>query len=471
MESTGLGSTLNANQTTAPKRSVAVIGAGWAGLAAAVRATQNGDQVTLFEATQQVGGRARCVNLKPLDSGVAGARSEATLRLDNGQHILIGAYHRTLDLMRTVGVNPQTLLMRLPLTLRYPDQSGFAIPRLPFPLNLAVGILAAQGWSAADKWGLLQTAWQWQRSHFSCAAQSTVADICKSLSPPVWRDLIEPLCVAALNTPAEQASAAVFLRVLKDALWGPSGSSDLLLPQVDLGRLMPEAARAWLEQNGALLVMGHRVEALSPVHQASGTALVSTCAGSENINGWHINGEFFDHVVIATPALDAANLVHEHAPAWAAQARNLKYQAIATVYVQAALGTRLSQPMLALRTHTHAPAQFVFDRGQICIGPHTGTGATNAATPGLLAFVASAPQVDRMSVQSQVLEQAREQLNLNGLHVLQTVMEKRATLACTPGLIRPLGQVTTRLTACGDYIAGPYPSTLEGAVRSGFASL
>ncbi|HEY8974134.1 MAG TPA: NAD(P)-binding protein, partial [Burkholderiaceae bacterium] len=71
---------------------LAVIGGGWAGLAAAVRATQAGHAVTLFEAAAMPGGRARS------DDAGDGAT-------DNGQHILLGGYGRTLDLMRTVGVD------------------------------------------------------------------------------------------------------------------------------------------------------------------------------------------------------------------------------------------------------------------------------------------------------------------------------------------------------------------------------
>jgi monoamine oxidase len=53
------------------------------------------------------------------------------------------------------------------------------------------------------------------------------------------------------------------------------------------------------------------------------------------------------------------------------------------------------------------------------------------------------------------------------LDVVQTVVEKRATFACTPGLRRPEARITSQVWACGDYLTGPYPSTLEGAVRSG----
>jgi hypothetical protein len=143
----------------------------------------------------------------------------------------------------------------------------------------------------------------------------------------------------------------------------------------------------------------------------------------------------------------------------------LQHEAIATVYVQAG-STRLPQPLLALRSGaqnpTQNPAQFVFDRGQLG-GPH-----------GLLAFVVSASGDDRAALQAQVLQQAQSQLAhlLQGqpLQALQTVVEKRATFACTPNLQRPPQSIALGLLACGDYVAGPYPATLEGAVRSGMAA-
>ena len=102
---------------------IAVIGAGWAGLAAAVKATQDGHEVTLFESARTPGGRARSV-------GVTGPDGTPLL-LDNGQHILIGAYTDTLSLMRTVGVDPDAALLRLPLTLRSPTAPASAAPTHP----------------------------------------------------------------------------------------------------------------------------------------------------------------------------------------------------------------------------------------------------------------------------------------------------------------------------------------------------
>ena len=132
----------------------------------------------------------------------------------------------------------------------------------------------------------------------------------------------------------------------------------------------------------------------------------------------------------------------------------MRHTAISTVYTFGA-GIRLPHPMLALRPES-GPAQFVFDRGQLG-GP-----------TGLLAFVVSASTGEREALQQQVLRQAQVALGLQ-LQPLQTVVEKRAAFACTPGLARPPAAIAPGLSACADYVDGPYPSTLEGAVRAGVA--
>ena len=88
---------------------------------------------------------------------------------------------------------------------------------------------------------------------------------------------------------------------------------------------------------------------------------------------------------------------------------------------------------------------------------------------GMLALVVSDCTLERDAVTAAVLRQAQQQLGLN-LEWLTTVVEKRATFACTPGLQRPPMQVAKGVWACGDHVAGPYPATLEGAVRSGYAA-
>ncbi len=426
---------------------ISIVGAGWAGLTAAVAATEAGHHATVFEAAHAIGGRARALK---------GLLPDGTpVLLDNGQHILIGAYTETLRLMRQVGVDPQATLARLPLTLQFPDGSGLALPAWPGPLDALAGILTARGWTWGDRWSLIKTAARWQRAGFTCAPQASVAELCRALTPQVMATLVDPLCISALNTPSERASGQVFLRVLHDALLGGQGSSNLLLPTTDLTQLFPQTAAQWLLARGGVVHTGTPARSLG-----------------WNDGGWLVNGDPYDAVIWATSASNAAAAITQHAQTapdsiadpmrrWAGEAQALQFEAIATVYAYAA-GLRLPQPMLALPSDLEHPAQFVFDRGQL------------GGRSGLLAFVVSASHCERDLLQTLVLAQAHEQLarHLQGrsLTSLQTVVEKRATFACTPDLQRPPQAIAPHLFACGDYTKGPYPATLEGAVRSGVAA-
>ncbi|MDZ7938541.1 MAG: hydroxysqualene dehydroxylase HpnE [Rhodoferax sp.] len=430
---------------------IAIVGAGWAGMAAAVQATQDGHHATVFEAARAVGGRARALNGTMPDGH--------SITLDNGQHILIGAYTDTLALMRKVGVDPARTLLRLPLCLQFPDGDGIALPDWPSPLDALAGMATAKGWSWADKGSLLRASLRWQWGGFRCAAGSSVADLCHGLTPTVVQTLIDPLCVSALNTLAAQASGQVFLTVLRDSLFGTRGSSNLLLPTTDLGALFPEAAAAWLQAHGGAVQLGTRVDRLTYE------------AGDNGQSGWSVNGQHFDAVLWATSSSNAASALIETAQAapetianslraWAETAQALRFEAIATVYTYAP-SAHLPQPMLALRNTAEHPAQFVFDRAQLG-GPR-----------GVLAWVVSASQGDRAELEAGVLAQAQAQLGAllsEPPSVLQTVIEKRATFACTPGLQRPTAAIAPGLWACGDFVEGPYPATLEGAVRSGLAA-
>ncbi len=428
---------------------IAIVGAGWAGCAAAVEATRLGHHVTLFEASRTLGGRARRVEVM---------HKGKLLALDNGQHILIGAYAETLQLMADVGVDIPRSLLRLPLTLRFPDGSGLALPNLRAPFDALAGILAARGWSWIDKLSLLKVAIGWQLAGFQCDAQQSVTALCKGLTPGVMASLIEPLCVSALNTPAERASGQVFLRVMQDSLFASrsiKGGSNLLLPLVDLSTLMPNAASAWLQRHGSEVKLGVRVQSIrhdqNRWHVVTQTSEVPEAQKASNT---------FDAVILACPPTQAARLVEGANLAcdvWLAQTQALQHEAITTVYAIAP-GAHLSQPMLALRSSSSHPAQFVFDRGQLG-GP-----------PELLAFVISASVGDSATLSQRVAAQAADQLGLKDVQLLQTIVEKRATFACTPGLQRPGMQLAPTLLACGDYVEGPYPATLEGAVRSALAA-
>lgn len=431
-------------------RRVAVVGAGWAGMAAAVAAAQSGAAVTVLEANRRLGGRARALPVKLPDG--------STAVLDNGQHILVGAYTECLRLMHLVGVDPNEALLRQALSMPFVDGTGLQTPAWaaawPAPLDAVAAIATARGWNWAERWSLIRASLGWQWAGFRCPAPQTVAELCHALAPRVMRELIEPLCVSALNTPAHQASAQVFLRVLKDALFGIRGGSNLLLPRRDMGALFPDAAARWLQNQGHAVHCGVRVTSLQ-----------------WKAPHWWLEGQAFDRVIWATSARHAAFVLMESALdapepiadamyAWSHQAADLRFESIATVYAWGK-DARLPTPMLALRCAPEAPAQFVFDRGQL------------GGLEGLLAFVVSASSGSREEVEAAVMAQAQRELaplGIGKLDVIKTVIEKSATFACTPALARPPQEIAPGLLAAGDYVAGPYPATLEGAVRSGWVA-
>ena len=403
---------------------IAVIGGGWAGLAAAVTATQRGHQVTLIEMAQQLGGRARTVGTP--DGG----------SFDNGQHILIGAYTQSLALMRTVGVDPDAALLRLPLRLRYPRHEGLRLPSGPALTSFARGVLAHPSWPLAARLRFLAKAGVWLARGFRCAPDLTVEALCADLPAIVNAELIAPLCVAALNTPAPRASAAVFLRVLRDALFSGPGGADLLLPRVGLSELLAEPAARWLTAQGAEIRLGTRVQA--------------------------IQGLPFDAVILACSSSEAARLARPVNPVWTAAAEALRFEPIITVFLHCP-GATLPAPMVALQDDAAAPAQFAFDLGPL------------SHSPGLFSFVISgaAEWVARGLTETgqAVLAQAKRELPWpTPPTVLRVLAEKRATFACTPGLRRPSAVIAPGLWAAGDYVEGPYPATLEGAVRAGQAA-
>jgi hydroxysqualene dehydroxylase len=413
-------------------RRVAVIGGGWAGLAAAVEATRRGRHVTLFEMAPQLGGRARTV-----DFGDA--------LLDNGQHILIGAYAETLSLMRFVGVDLDQALLRTPLRVTYPDGAGLQLqPGSPL-FTFAAAVMRYPGWGWREKQALLLAATRWTLQRFRCGASLTVSQLTERLPAKVRDELLDPLCVAALNTPAQQASAAVFLRVLKDALFSGPGSADLLLPKQRLSDLWPTPAARWLKASGATVRLSSRVERLASAQ-----------------DHWQVDGEAFDAVVLACTANEAARLTAAIAPGWSAQAAALHYEPIVTVYAQQPSPQRLPQPMMALRSNPERPAQFAFDLGRLG-GPD---GVVALVVSGAAQWVARGMG----AVEQAALQQAHAAFGGERLQALRTTTEKRATFLCTPGLRRPAQHISPGLLAAGDYVEGPYPATLEGATRSGLAA-
>jgi len=415
---------------------VAVIGAGYAGLAAAVELAAKGISVTVFEAARELGGRARRVDYR----GMA---------LDNGQHILLGAYRETLRLMRMTGADPAELLLRLPLQLVIPGRFSLQAAPLPAPLHLAFGLLTARGLTWGERLSAVRFMGAMRHRDFRLDADIGAGKMLTmhGQTSNLRRYLWEPLCIAALNTPLETASAQVFLNVLRDSLAGSRADSDMLLPLTDLTRLFPERAAAFIEGHGGKIF--HSKTVLAVKAEAAGFTLEMR-SGPEK----------FDRVICAVPPQRLAALTADlpELAAARAQVARFSYQPIYSVFLQYPATTRLPRPMIGLHGGV---AQWVFDRGQI------------NHDAGLLCAVISAEGPHQALDHDELAQRVDSELRatLSGLpqplwH--KVIAEKRATFACSPSLERP-GQATPlpHFHLAGDYTAGDYPATIESAVRSG----
>jgi squalene-associated FAD-dependent desaturase len=423
---------------------VVVVGGGWAGLAAAIELVYAGVPVTLIEAARQLGGRARCVRF-------------GELRVDNGQHILLGAYREWLALLERIGLPEGQVVRRLPLQLdmRHPREPGLTLrtPALPAPLHLLAGLLVARGLSARERLAALRFGHCLARTRLSLAEDRSVARLLREHGQPprLIRLLWEPLCLAALNTPIEIASARIFLGVLRESFRHRRHDSDLLLPITDLGSALPEPAQRYIEDHGGQVLLHRRVSGLRIERGV--------------LQGVELEGGFLParQLVLAVSPVMCRRLLSPHA-AFAGivdKLERLDHQPITTLYLRYPPGVRLPHPMLGL---LDGHGQWVFDRGL-------------AGQAGLMAVVISATgthmELDNAALTAAVRQELADLFPhwpapLDSL----VIREKRATFASRVGVdgLRPAP--ATPVAGCwlaGDFTATGLPGTLEGAVMSGRA--
>jgi squalene-associated FAD-dependent desaturase len=375
-------------------------------MAAAVTLAGRGVPVTVFESGPVPGGRARRVTTEGRE-------------LDNGQHILIGAYTELLRLMREVGV-PDGALLRLPLELRYADG---------FRLKGRLGLLLSGKIPLRERLDALRFMLFLKRRSFRLPAELSVHDLLREhgqngvLGHYLWR----PLCVSALNTPPERASAQVFATVLRDSLAGGAGASDLLLPRVDLSRLFPEPAADYVRAHGGEIRTGTPVRELASLRKN------------------------FARVIVAAGPHQLKALIGEAAP-------EFEYQPIFTCYLQYPGVAALPVPMLGF---AGGLVQWAFDRAAL-------TGER-----GLIACVISAQGDHQQMTQEELAATCHREIKAT-LPALpdplwsRVIAEKRATVACGPkkGILE-ISTGDKNVHFAGDYLDPDYPPTLEAAVRSG----
>ena len=418
---------------------VAVIGAGWAGAAAALTLARAAAQVTVFEAAKTVGGRARDIN-------------KDGRNFDNGQHLLLGAYARSISMIASLHGDVDAVLLRLPLAINtapaITSPLTLRAPRVPAPLNLLLAIATAHGLSLSDKFSTLIWAARHLRTPVSpelVTDSATVSEVLASQPEPACRLLWEPLCIAALNTPPEAASARVFIDVLRQAFMGSSLASDLIIPKVGLSQLLPVPALSEVARLGGEIRVGQ------PVMSIAGETKVIVTTRDEALE--------FDRVVIATGPQHVARLLAD-VPISQQITRtlsNLQYEPITTLHYEFAWATpTASKRMLMLDG----------DPGQWLFWQQLSNGHWRASVV-ISAHHRSQPEHE---LTAQSLAQLHRSYVLPAPTWHFVITEKRATYACTPQqrrLLAKLPQRIGKLYFAGDWCLPELPATLEAAVISG----
>ncbi|CAM5777951.1 hydroxysqualene dehydroxylase HpnE [Castellaniella caeni] len=427
--------------------SIAVVGAGWAGLAAAHALLRAGRQVHVYEAAAQPGGRAR-----PIEHPTLG------VPLDNGQHVLLGAYHATLDLMRTLGIDPAHACHVQPLRLASADRAlrlnFWPLPAPAHRLGVLLGSHGLDGWRGRRHLGRVMRALNPER----IAAHETVQDwLCALDCPPTLLSALwAPLCLAACNTPIAQADARIFARVLRDSLGARAPDSHLYIPRTRLHALWPAQVCAQL---GARL-RRQRVQCIEQERHAR----------SDGAPGaWRVDGERYDQVILAVPAYEAQRLLASlpgangylnRWPAW-------QYAAIGTVTLRLRAPWHSGQAMSLLWDDParNAWGQWCFDRS-VSAAPGPEQHLAHVVISGAERYANCDAQAVIEGTVAQLRAQARRPLPAIDAQALVT--EKRATFLLTPGLARPQTRTPwAGLLLAGDWTDTGYPAVLEGAVRSG----
>ena len=457
---------------------VAVVGAGWAGLAAAIHLVRAGRRVLLVDAAPQAGGRGRRITLN-WQHPLHGANP---VELDNGQHLLLGAYTEVLALLELLGTLDDAHMERRPMRLA--GSSGLLIKRPAFggagasvlgmagallmPLSPLLALVGARGLSMGSRWAMVRALVGLRLCNWTApAGVRTIADWYAHARQPaeVVERVWQPIAISALNTPADSACAATFIRVLRDSLGGPPGASDFVLPRRDLSDLFVDPAIAWLRQHGARLLLRTDVRRLE-----RGTQRRYRLAGGARSAQERLAVEC-DEVVLATPPYASARLLAELAdPALVTALEAFEYLPITTAYLGWPKDVPSPVPLPALPsvlTLGESPArqrhaQWFFDRG---VHAHWRIAAL------VLSDSRVAREMGDRRLGDALIRQVTEELGLPAPLQLSLIHEKRATLACTPD--RPRLSASTPLPGlvlAGDYAYGDYPATLEGAVRSGRAA-
>jgi squalene-associated FAD-dependent desaturase len=425
---------------------VAVLGGGFAGLAAAVALVSRGVRVTVVEARRGLGGRAASFLDEPSGEVV-----------DNGQHLFMACYRSTRAFLRTIGAENRVRFQRR-LTVEYLEPGGRSRLRaapLPSPWHLVAGVLMLPGLAARDRASLLAAGPALRRLSAAGACEAL-----ESLTVSAWLDrlgqsrtlrrrLWDPLTLATLNAAPEAAPASLLARVLREGFLAGPAASRLGVATVGLSDLCADPARRWLESRGARVMTGVPVTAL---HEKEGRIAAAVLRDGSTLCA--------DAFVCAVPPAALARL-------------GVSLPGIGRFGASSILSINLwpARSLESLGSLDFAAVldrriQWVFNKGRILGGSARHLAAVVSAASDLHGLPAETLAAMAWEDLRACLPEARGV----GLRRWLVVRERAATFAATveteplrPGPRSPW----PNLVLAGDWTMRGMPATIEAAVRSG----
>jgi squalene-associated FAD-dependent desaturase len=433
-----------------------VIGAGVAGLSAAVRLAREGLRVLVVEARSRLGGRA--TSFRDRETGE---------RVDNGQHILLGCYRDTLAFLRDIGAEGHVAFQRqLAVTMIDRDgrMSRLDCSGLPAPLHLVAGVFDWSALSWADRLGILRMGGPIRTARQQIAGGTGRIAASPGETVTQWlvrngqtdraREMLwNPLALAALNQQPDAAAAPTFARVLGEMFTADTRDAAIVLPTRPLDELYAEPARRFIEARGGAVVTG-----LAQVVVKGGRVDHVACGAG----AWAT-----DHVIAAVPwfALPGLfqgdmspleTLLHAAAATSASP--------ILTVHIWFDRPV-LDQPFIGLPGRA---MQWVFDQQVVVTGTDDGPSHLTFVSSGAAALLPL--QNDALiGLAQRELASALPSIDDARLVNATVVREPRATFSLAPG--QPVRPATTTevkgLLLAGDWVDTGLPATIESAARSG----
>jgi squalene synthase HpnD len=428
----------------APKK-IAVLGAGYAGLAVATELVLRGHEVTLIEARALFGGRAH--SFRDTKTGQM---------LDNGQHIFMGCYHETLDLLRQLGVDDR---LYAPPGLAVPflsDRGRSSLTAtLPAPLHLFSALLGFAELNGADKISAVGLALRLRCGRQPRADETVQAWLARwKQTPNIVRALWEPLCIAALNEPVASASAQIFATVIRRTFLAGAVDSKILLSKVGLSELFAPEVRLLLGMCGGIL----RLQAPVTELRFAGGMLREIALGDETV--LHP-----DAVVSALPWHALRGLLPGES-SLAQACRQMQDAPIVSLHLWLDRPI-LREPFVGL---LDSPVHWIFNRDLIHgADPDQPGHVVTAVVSGARELVdKSAGELEELALR----EMARFFPEVKEARVLHRMVYKSrsATFATTPEAEpwRPGAQTEwSNFWLAGDWTNTGLPATIEGAVLSG----